>query len=120
MALSNMKVEPRREITESLLGIVGLVGLVVGDYYFAVYFAGKIMNKSPGDVAMMMIVVPLGIVVLSLVGVGLAYFTHWIGEGISAGLKTMGMDPRPKVRYEMKSVWNAETKEFTKIRREVK
>jgi hypothetical protein len=101
MALSNIRREPRREITESAIGIVALVLFLWGDYRFSAWFylftGGAAHNGCPWQVGMFL--GPLFIVVLVLVGLGLAYGTHALGELICDAFADGGLELRPKQRY---------------------
>jgi hypothetical protein len=98
MALSNIRVEPRREITESLIGIV-VVGVIgVGVWMLALWINS--LRSTPNMVASIlcaMMTVAFGIPLL----VALVLFTHLIGEQVSSLLANLGIDPRPKTRYVM-------------------
>lgn len=101
MALSNIRREPQREITESFLGVAVTVGLIVGDYWLAKYVVNHIITRSKSETADLvgcMFCIPLVTVLCGLVIVGIAYGTHAIGEGICGFLARRGLDPRPKIR----------------------
>lgn len=92
MALSNIFREPRREITESIVGIV-LVGLLLGaDYRFATWFEVATGGDGKGCPW------PIGLIF----GAGAAFFlviaavaTHQIGDSICNALDRRGLQLRP-------------------------
>lgn len=105
MALSNMRVEPRREWTEQLLGLAGLcvlVGLPVWVAHLIVVHDVLKLNPQTHYVGELLLVL-----LLLCVGVGLLYFAalavwygaHELGEALCAKLARWGWDPRPKQRY---------------------
>lgn len=95
MALSNIYREPRREITESVLGILVFSIFVFADYHFATWFhefSGGARVGCP---------VPLGFVIglFALFAlVLLLYITHWFGESVCDFLADRGLELRPKIR----------------------
>jgi hypothetical protein len=103
MALSNIRREPRREITESLIGIV-VGGLFLGiDYCFSVWFygvtGGDAYKGAPiVPIAIGMLILPLGLSFLVLVWMVFAYGTHALGEIVCEKLAAHNLDPRPKDR----------------------
>lgn len=112
MALSNIVKEPRREITESVFGIVA-VGAYVGlDYLLCRWVLGPSASSgAAGDIAQtsyhystpywpIFALLMLGIgLVAPLVGTMLLYFTHAVGEIVCDWFKAIGADPRPRQRY---------------------
>jgi hypothetical protein len=99
MALSNIGKEPRREITESLLGIVLLVLFVGGDYVISDYFVSTLPKPKKGDLGLTMISIPLIGILIFMAVYGLALFTHFIGEQVCNALEKKGIHLRPRVRY---------------------
>ena len=100
MALSNIFKEPRREITETIVGVltIGIVGptILIIDYYYAKWLADHMPHPEPADVVFCMIFVgpaSLFLLVMSLV------FIHAIGETICDKLQRRGIELRPKQRY---------------------
>lgn len=94
MALSNIFDEPRREITESLIGI-GLVVAVVGsDYWLSSWIASDSKERWT---AMVFLMVGLPIVAALLVGV--LFVVPALGEEVCNAFARVGMDPRPTKRY---------------------
>lgn len=98
MALSNMLREPRREITETLLGIIVLIPAAWIDYHLALWIQSQSYH---GDVPLILCLVFSTI----LMGAGiaasivLAVFTHWVGERACAWLNVIGIEIRPRDRY---------------------
>lgn len=98
MALSNILKEPRREITETVIG-VGMVGsFVFADFYFCHW----LMSGIPEPIDRFMCTLLSGAVVLPL-GVaavcGAFVAAHALGDGICNRLARVGADPRPTQRY---------------------
>lgn len=100
MALSNIKKEPRREITESTLGIVAVVGLVFLDYKASSFLSNLTKSTANGEIFLIMITIPLLLIVVAAISVGFLYFTHFVGEEICAMMAKLNIDPRPKQRYK--------------------
>lgn len=99
MALSNIKREPRREITEQVVGILTLC--FVGWFIWSVppkLFPVMNTLDAPDRVLAVFLsafVTVFGIFLL----VGLVYFMHFIGEVVCGLLADMGLEVRPKRRY---------------------
>lgn len=96
MALSNMLREPRREITESAVGILTLGAILVPviglDYLIAV--------------ALHLVPLPIGMLFGILIEMGgfmlifsLLQLTHAIGDGVCTALENRGVQMRPRQRY---------------------
>lgn len=102
MALGNIGREPRREITESLLGILAVVPFFYLDYRLSVAWDAA---RGPNDPVFpaMLFIMAIGLVIGAFIlFVGLLIFlavTHSIGEWICDRLDDMGIDPRPRNRY---------------------
>lgn len=103
MALSNILREPRREITESAVGILAVGAVAVPalwlDYLFAVWFR----EVSGGDASG--VPWPVGIVIGALLTLAAVLFfsmvlaaTHAAGEGICNALQRRGIYLRPRER----------------------
>lgn len=94
MALSNIFREPRREITESVVGIVSFVG-VVGGILYANYLvvtalgATKTVDLVFGSFFMIFVDMAL---------IALLFLTHAIGDGICNVLQDRGIHLRPRNR----------------------
>lgn len=93
MALSNLLNEPRREITEQVIGAIGICGFIGIDYVIAIWGVGA---KATLDVITSMLFIPP---VLGLAFVTLFFGVHLIGEIFCDLLKQVGADPRPKQRF---------------------
>jgi len=97
MALSNIFNEPRREITESALGTIALVGILAVDYILSQGF--YLLTGGPHGgcpvVLGMLVFVPLCMIWLIAIGL---YFAHFLGEQICDFLAAMGLELRPKER----------------------
>lgn len=109
MALDNIFVEPRREITETVVGLGAALAV-----WFVIYWAARwfvwldwiTWSKTeplPVWFAMMLmgIVVPVGFL-LSLVVLG---GIHALGEGVCAVLDKRGLKLRPTQRYQREQIW---------------
>lgn len=98
MALSNIFNEPRREITESVIGIAVLALVIYGDHIFAMHMVRG--SNDIGD-AYMTDVVGAHIATLFIFAVvwfvGFI-FSHYIGEKICDFMRKQGWDPRPSRR----------------------
>jgi hypothetical protein len=91
MALSNVFREPRRELTETLIGIL-ITSLFIGvDYLLALWVRHHHgLNKSDSVVTATLL---LFILVLLIVA------SHWIGEWTCNRLRDAGLELRPRNRY---------------------
>lgn len=102
MALSNMRREPQREITESAIGVGALIVFVGLDILLAkglmIYSSahGWDIEKAPFGMAMLMAL--LLSILLAIVLIGGTVFTHFLGEEVCGWMARRGMDPRPTVR----------------------
>jgi len=96
MALSNIFREPRREITESVIGIAFFAAFLFVDSYFARWFHGITGGDQHGGCP-----VPIGYV-FGIFGFGVLWIilgvTHGIGENICNALARRGLELRPKDR----------------------
>lgn len=99
MALSNIFREPRREITESAIGISIFVGIVGLDYIVVRYLKSLGKVKTEGDFVGAMLLIPLITIAIGIAISGLALITHFIGEKVCDALARRELDPRPKQRY---------------------
>lgn len=102
MALSNIFREPRREITESVIGVATCVLVAAAFYWVDDYFATMFMNSGrhhdAGDWWFAMLMgIPLagGFGALS---VGLLIATHEFGDVICDMAESRGMQLRPRNR----------------------
>lgn len=97
MALSNVFREPRRELTESAVGILVFFGGIALDYGFAVWFQGFSKDWGQG-----LCPIPIGMVfglIFFVLLLGLATLTHGLGEVTCDWLAEHGVHLRPRVRY---------------------
>lgn len=95
MALSNLFREPRREITESALGLAVFAVFLYPDYRFALWFGeitGDASGRCPWPIGMLLGAALLALCVLAL------FILHWVGEGICDFLARHGVELRPKER----------------------
>ena len=102
MALSNIFREPRREITESCLGIILLGGYIAADAAFGVWLQNRCGFERFSDGSVWHHV-PWGLGMLIGIGITVAFvavllITHEIGEGVCDALAERGVELRPKVR----------------------
>lgn len=99
MTLSNTPREPRREITESVVGIA-VVGIAAGaDYAFARWLEQYCGYDPRGVVEWPWFI---GMIVGLLIGLGFVIFllvTHAIGDAICTALESRGVQMRPRRRY---------------------
>lgn len=112
MALSNIRKEPRREITESAIGIFVVGAYVSLDYLLCRWVLGPSASAgAAGDIAQssqhysppywplfafLMLSIGIG---GPVIGARLLYLTHAAGEIVCGWLKAFGADPRPRQRY---------------------
>ncbi len=102
MALSNIFREPRREITETLVGIMLVSVPVAGDYWFGVWLRAATEGNNPIGLAAGMVI---GVCLIFCVGVALLLLflllvgAHALGEFVCGRLAKMGTDPRPRDRW---------------------
>lgn len=94
MALSNILREPRREITETLIGALVIGAVLYGDHFFAEWmYAGIGQHDRSFIIVCYLIGALLGVLIFFF-----AIFVHWIGESICGSLARHGLELRPKVR----------------------
>lgn len=99
MALSNILKEPRREITESGLGILFIGGLAYLDFLFGRYLHNLASHPDDMPIPVGMIVGVAGIAGFIIGVMGILYFTHFVGEQLCGWLAKRGLEIRPKTRY---------------------
>ncbi len=95
MALSNMRREPQREITESVIGLVIFGGAIGVDYYAARCIFDM---DTTIDVVMGMIMVPVFAIAAFSIIMLLLFFTHIIGDEVCNVLQKRGIHLRPRNR----------------------
>jgi hypothetical protein len=100
MALSNIFREPRREITESAIGVAALIPFAVADIFFAPWFHEVTGGDAHGGcpVGLAYFVGAFALLAGCVVMILLALASHAIGEGICNSLARRGLELRPKVR----------------------
>lgn len=95
MALSNIFREPRREITETLIGVTAAVIIMVIPYYFAEWLEVASGGRTRGVPVFIGIFVGIA---LEATSVALLFFIHFIGEEICDWLDERGLRLRPRSR----------------------
>lgn len=98
MALSNLKREPRREITESAIGIFAVGAYICLDYYIVCWALGSYPAQADRPMAIGFLMTFFGLVGPAIVA-ALLFFTHFAGEVVCGWLRAIGADPRPRQRY---------------------
>ena len=98
MALSNIFNEPRREITESVVGTLVFSGFLPLDYFLALGFEKITGGAGHGGCPW-----PLGMLFFVPVGLALAiavfvYLPHFLGEVFCGWLANAGLEVRPNDR----------------------
>jgi hypothetical protein len=99
MALSNIFREPRRELTESAIGLVVFGGVALADYSFATWlenYAGYFPSSGNPHLPW-----PLGMLIgigVGIFAVGVLFATHEIGTAICNALQRGGVHLRPRQR----------------------
>jgi len=96
MALSNIWREPRREITESVVGLAALIPAALFDNWFAAWFIRNVDDRCPPPIAYFLGILSLGLGCFFLVA--FAIFSHYVGEEVCDRLAKRGLELRPKVR----------------------
>lgn len=98
MALSNIFREPRREITETVVGVVIAVGFLFLDWRFGLWFREKVGARDVDQRGLFigLLIGAVGIPILLL----MFQFIHFIGEEVCDWLQDKGLRLRPKQRYD--------------------
>ena len=103
MALSNIGREPRREIIESLAGILAVVAWVVVSFlvarHFDPYYAPAKDDYSPPWWVTVSFFTFMASILIPLASIVFLYLTHEVGEMVCGWMTALGFDPRPKQRY---------------------
>lgn len=99
MALSNIFREPRREITETVIGIATLSVIWIPAYLGANWSFAHEPDKVHNPWAMWFFVWLLLWPCLTLGGTAAAIFIHYVGEEVCNSLASRGLNLRPKRRY---------------------
>jgi uncharacterized membrane protein YdfJ with MMPL/SSD domain len=99
MALSNIRNEPQREITESILGVAVVAGVILLDYLLALVFSRITAGIDGGcPVHVGIVLVPIILALIFFGGMGFLYGTHALGEAICNSLADRGLELRPRDR----------------------
>lgn len=97
MALSNIFREPRREITETAMGLIPFGAaaiLMVVNYYVSCWLVGG-KNVKGSDVGFCMFLLTAATIIIGFIVV----FVHWAGEEVCDFLEKRGIQIRPRQRY---------------------
>lgn len=97
MALSNIFREPRREITESVIGIAAFGGFLFFDSYFARWFHDVTGSVNPHNACPIPIGYVVGIFAFVLLLL-IVFLTHLLGEGLCDFMANRGLELRPRNR----------------------
>lgn len=96
MALSNIFREPRREIIESVVGFVGVVG-GAGLLFLAIHLTALFLINCKAFPIQSSTAAAHFFAVFILIGVVLLlFFTHFVGEEICDALRRRGVELRPR------------------------
>lgn len=100
MALSNMRREPRRELTESGLGILAFGAFVAADFMVcrAIVPYYNVPYAPPWWVAIVALMILVGLLG-PILFMGFLYLTHEVGEVVCGWMADLGYDPRPRNRH---------------------
>lgn len=98
MALSNIFVEPRREITESVVGVLIAAAVLVPDYRICEWLLSR--SHAADDRVLVIPMMLLGLIVLGF-AVACVFFLHFIGETTCDWFAERGLRLRPKTRYRI-------------------
>lgn len=96
MALSNMLNEPRREITETVVGLAIVAAFLAADYYLTAWIRGiRNMEEMFWQTG---VAVGVCMVCVSALLIVAAYAIHALGEGACNRLEDAGVQLRPRDR----------------------
>lgn len=104
MTIANMRNEPKREITESAVGITAIIGAVIGGYYGTCYIQSIISWNDTitlGGTYALSALILLAIIIILCIAIPL---THFVGDLICGGLEDLGIQLRPIWRYQISVV----------------
>ncbi len=96
MALSNIFREPRREITESAVGLIVFAAMLATGWFSSLWTWRSL--GWPLNEWYCFIGVGLGAVVMIVVAWTIIEFTHDLGDAICNGFERGGIHLRPRVR----------------------
>ena len=104
MALSNIFREPRREITESIVGLIVAIGPVtafcIADYYGAVWASVAWFDGTTSTFwGCAIVLIPMCIFGIVFFGWLALILTHAIGDDVCDALEERGLQLRPRDRY---------------------
>ena len=108
MALSNILIEPRREFTETGMGITAFILFLIPPVIIQGYF--PMYGNSPGDMPYLIGLLLWSLIYLATIAIGsfLGYITliliHTVGEITCNLLEGIGIHLRPRQRYRRN--WN--------------
>lgn len=93
MALSNILKEPRREITETVIGLLAFGPLM----YWDVVLAGYLQPKHMDDPFFMLMVVAMVLLAFGIAcALGLLLIVHAVGEALCDRIEQAGWQIRPR------------------------
>ena len=98
MALSNIFREPRREITESVVGLSIFGVFLYGDYHLTKWALAELPHGGP-PLPIAMILVGVGIFFACGFSFLILVLTHALGDAICNALQRNGVHLRPRVRH---------------------
>lgn len=98
MALSNLRNEPRREITEQVLGVLTTAAFFGIDFGGAYWWNLKVSPLEWPYFLITMALIPMGLFAAVMLAILLAIITHGIGEAVCEVLDNWNLDPRPRLR----------------------
>lgn len=96
MALSNIFREPRREITETVVGIALFAGFGVPDYFLVAYMYAHDTSKYLPPFLVYLLVMTFFVAAAVAAVVGVAFGIHAIGEVACNALDRRGIHLRPR------------------------
>jgi len=99
MALSNTLKEPRRELTETGIGVAVIATAIGADYAFASWFIAYFPPNGSFPHAFAIILAMLIGALLVLLLWAFFLFAHFLGEVICDSLANNGIYVRPKRRW---------------------
>lgn len=104
MALSNIFREPRREITETVIGLILLALALLLDYWGALKIKVLFPQKFGSDpmwfdMLLLVIMTFTGLALAAILIIGVPILVHTIGENICNALADRGIELRPRQRY---------------------
>lgn len=101
MALSNIFNEPRREITETVVGL-GVVGSAVAGFlsldYATVRWLEAVYGEGRDPFVLKTVLVGILLGFCGSILVGLLFLTHAAGDNICTALERRGVQMRPRQR----------------------